>query len=419
MARYKVAKRSFFSNVMVLMTGTVLAQALPIAVMPMLTRMYSPEDFGLLALYVAIFSVCSVVASGRYELAIMLPEKDEDAKLLLQASIAISFMSSIFLFFVAFSFSGLIANFLGSTEIEPWIFWVPPAVFFMGCYQSLVYWNNRQKRFKNIALSRVGQSLSVSSTQVSFGYLALQGGLIVGHIAGCVVAVLYLLFKSGSYRDIFKKNELVSIAAQLHKYRNFPKYSVAGALSDSAALQMPVFILTKYSAGAVTGVFSLTFRVLNLPVSLVSAALSQVVFQRIVELSQNNPIELKAFILKVFFGLFVIFMPLVPVMWFWGESIFSFAFGSEWGVAGQYSRFLVFAVWARFCVSPLSTVMALHKNVKVGVLWQVLYLITITVTLLVSVRFGVDVFVKAFVIHEIVLYGIYFSVIYHCTKSIK
>lgn len=419
MVSIKLMQSVFFKNILVLMTGTVLSQAIPIAIMPILTRIYTPEEFGLLALYVAIFSICSVVATGRYELAIMLPEKDDDARILLQVSIVISIVVSFILFIIFYTLSTEIATYLGNPNIENWLLLVPIAVFFTGCYQSLIYWSNRQKRFKDIALSRVNQSLSVSTIQTGLGFVKFSGGLIIGHVIGYFFALIYLFLKNNNYRKVFEGNKIDEIKEQLIKYKNFPKYSVVGALSDSAALQMPVFILTKYYTVAITGVFSLTFRVLSLPASLVSSALSQVLFRKVVELSQNNPNELSGFILKVFFGLFILFLPVIPFMWYLGEPIFAFVFGEEWRVAGKYAGYLTVAVAVRFCVSPLSSVMALNENVKKGVLWQILYLITISTTLLAATDFGIEAFIKIFVVHEIILYSLYFLIIYNCSKISK
>ena len=72
-------KSEFSQNVLTLMTGSTLSQAIPIAISPILTRIYTPEDFGLYAVYIAIITILGTIVSGRYELAIMLPKKDEDA----------------------------------------------------------------------------------------------------------------------------------------------------------------------------------------------------------------------------------------------------------------------------------------------------------------------------------------------------
>ena len=129
----KLKARSEFSrNVFALMTGTTIAQAIPIAISPILTRIYTPEDFGVFALYMAIASILSVIATGRYELAIMLPKKDEDAINIAALSIIISFFVSFVSLLIVFVFNAQITNLLGNPEISNWLYFIPLTVLLTG-----------------------------------------------------------------------------------------------------------------------------------------------------------------------------------------------------------------------------------------------------------------------------------------------
>ena len=139
-------KSEFSRNVLTLMTGTTIAQAIPIAISPILTRIYSPEDFGMLALFLALFSILSTIATGRYELAIMSPESDDEAKDIVFLSILVA----IFVFFIStiliWFFDVEIAILLGNSEIKNWLYFIPFTVLSFGVYQSIDYWLNRQKK---------------------------------------------------------------------------------------------------------------------------------------------------------------------------------------------------------------------------------------------------------------------------------
>ncbi|HGF7371952.1 TPA: lipopolysaccharide biosynthesis protein, partial [Vibrio cholerae] len=393
--------KSFSKNVLTLMTGTGIAQAIPIAIIPILTRMFSPEDFGLLALYAACVSILGVVATGRYEIAIMLPKDDEDARLLLQLSMLVALFFSLLISIPISIWNAQIARFLGNEDIAVWLYLVPVSVLFTGIYQALTYWNNRQKKFINTAVSRVNQSLFQGFVQTSLGFLQVSGGLIWGQFIGIVSGSIYLLKKDRSYKSLIKKTKINSIQKQGIKYHKFPTYGVWGALCDAGAVQMPVILLTKFYSNSVTGMFSLTFRVLNMPTSIISSAIAQVLFQKVVEISQTEPEKLNLYIIKMFLLLFVIYLPAVPILFIWGESLFSIIFGNEWSQAGVYAGYLVIAVAVRFAVSPLSAVLGLEQNIKMGVLWQVLYLCTITVTLYFFSSLSIEEFLIAFVVHEV------------------
>lgn len=400
------------------MTGTGIAQAIPIAIIPILTRMFSPEDFGLLALYAACVSILGVVATGRYEIAIMLPKDDEDARLLLQLSMLVALFFSFLISIPISIWNAQIARFLGNENIAVWLYLVPVSVLFTGIYQALTYWNNRQKKFINTAVSRVNQSLFQGFSQTSLGFLQVSGGLICGQFVGIVSGLIYLLKKDRNYKSLIRKSKINSIQKQGIKYHKFPTYGVWGALCDAGAVQMPVILLTKFYSNSVTGMFSLTFRVLNMPTSIISSAIAQVLFQKVVEISQTEPEKLNLYIIKMFLLLFIIYLPAVPVLFIWGESLFSIIFGNEWSQAGVYAGYLVIAVAVRFAVSPLSAVLGLEQNIKMGVLWQVLYLCTISVTLYFSSSLSIEEFLIAFVVHEVVLYLIYLFLILKGTKKI-
>ncbi|ENY2604113.1 lipopolysaccharide biosynthesis protein [Vibrio cholerae] len=410
--------KSFSKNVLTLMTGTGIAQAIPIAIIPILTRMFSPEDFGLLALYAACVSILGVVATGRYEIAIMLPKDDEDARLLLQLSMLVALFFSFLISIPISIWNAQIARFLGNEDIAVWLYLVPVSVLFTGIYQALTYWNNRQKKFINTAVSRVNQSLFQGFAQTSLGFLQVSGGLICGQFVGIVSGSIYLLKKDRNYKSLIRKSKINSIQKQGIKYHKFPTYGVWGALCDAGAVQMPVILLTKFYSNSVTGMFSLTFRVLNMPTSIISSAIAQVLFQKVVEISQTEPEKLNLYIIKMFLLLFIIYLPAVPVLFIWGESLFSIIFGNEWSQAGVYAGYLVIAVAVRFAVSPLSAVLGLEQNIKMGVLWQVLYLCTISVTLYFSSSLSIEEFLIAFVVHEVVLYLIYLFLILKGTKEI-
>ncbi|ENM3901156.1 oligosaccharide flippase family protein, partial [Vibrio cholerae] len=250
--------KSFSKNVLTLMTGTGIAQAIPIAIIPILTRIFSPEDFGLLALYAACVSILGVVATGRYEIAIMLPKDDEDARLLLQLSMLVALFFSFLISIPISIWNAQIARFLGNEDIAVWLYLIPVSVLFTGIYQALTYWNNRQKKFINTAVSRVNQSLFQGFAQTSLGFLQVSGGLICGQFVGIVSGSIYLLKKDRNYKSLIRKSKINSIQKQGIKYHKFPTYGVWGALCDAGAVQMPVILLTKFYSNSVTGMFSLT-----------------------------------------------------------------------------------------------------------------------------------------------------------------
>src|SRR5450759_1161965 len=119
---------SFTANVLTLMTGTTIAQAILITIAPILTRIYKPEDFGIFALYMAIVSMIAIIATGRYELAIMLPENDDDAINIVCLSVCIVFFISFMTLIVIWLFNAQITKLMGSDKLSIWIYLIPISV---------------------------------------------------------------------------------------------------------------------------------------------------------------------------------------------------------------------------------------------------------------------------------------------------
>ena len=413
-------KSDFNRNILTLMTGTTIAQAIPIAISPILTRIYTPDDFGLLALFISVTSVLSVIATMRYELAIVQPSDEEDAFSLVVLSSVIAFFMSVLVFLLIYIFKEEIVATLGNQEIEAWLYFIPFTMFLAGLYQTLTFWNVRKECYTAVAKSKVAQGFTTATVQVGFKFLTSSGSLILGYILGVFASCMFLLkrmVKATPTKNGFIKKE--NIFKNAKRYRKLPIYSTFGALSDSTSLQMPVFIISKFFDMSVTGMYSLTFKVLTLPVAIMSQALTQVLFQKVARLYNTDPEKVQFLILKIFIVLLSLMVPFVAFIWVFGVDLFAFVFGEPWREAGEMASILVFASAIRFSVGPLSGILALEHNIKLGVTWQVIYLVTISTTLYYFSSWPINNFLIAFVLHEIILYILYFHFILKGAKNFK
>ena len=403
-------KSGFSKNVLTLMTGATIAQAIPIAISPILTRLYTPSDFGVLSLFLAISSILAVIATLRYELAIVQPQADEDAAAIVVLSASIAIIISLITFIFIYLSNSTLKSLISNPEIEPWLYLIPLSVLLTGLYQSLNYWHSRKKLFKQIAKSKVHQGIGSGIIQASSGFAQVGSkALIWGYLLGQIIALVTLLIKFlKSDVKIVKQVSYRSVRANATLYKDLPLYSTFGALADKLSVQMPILIISKFFDLIQTGIFSLTFRVLSFPMSLMSNALYQVLFQKVSVMYYESPGKIKILILKISFLLFLIMIPFVGIIWLYGEDIFIIIFGNPWRQSGEMAAILSLAIAIRFIVSPLTAVLALGHNIKMGVLWQITYLVTVTITLIYFSSYDINTLLYAFVIHDLVLYTIYF-----------
>ena len=193
MKRFK-PKNEFRQNVLTLMTGSTVAQAIPIAISPILTRIYTPADFGVFALFIAIVGMFSAIASGRYEMAIMLPKKDENAINIVALGFIITVFISLALLVFILIFDNYLTMLLNNKEIGFWLYFMPISVFFVGFFNVLSYFNNRKKYYKDIANATMLKSIVLAIIQLLIGFLKPGAtGLISGQIISNAFANMKLL----------------------------------------------------------------------------------------------------------------------------------------------------------------------------------------------------------------------------------
>ncbi len=378
-------KSEFSRNVLTLMAGTTIAQAIPIAISPILTRIYTPEDFGVFALYMSIASILSVVATGRYEMAIMLPKKDEDAINIVALSIGIAFFVSFFSLVVVFVFNSQITNILGNPEISNWLYFIPVTVLLTGVYQSFNYWSNRKKQYKRLATSRVIQSSAASTTNLGMGFGGFgTSGLIAGQLIGQSFAVTVLgkmVFREMESKFLHVKR--LKIIAMARRYLDFPKYDILASLFNASSHQMTHILFNALFNSTIAGYFYLTQKILGLPIAFVASAVSDVFRQSATREYQlyNNA---KAVYISTFKKLFILSIFPSLLLYFYAVELFVFVFGEEWRVSGEYTKIMVPMLLLRFVSSPLSFMLYVGEKQHLNFYSQGLFLVAIVASFLIA-----------------------------------
>lgn len=411
-------KGEFFKNVATLMTGTIAAQVFTVAVSPILTRIYTPADFGVLAIFTALNAVLAIIAAAQYETAIMLPENDSDALNIVVLSAAITLGVCGLLQGGIFIFSEEIHRMTHTPLTGRWIHLLPLSVALTTGMQIMIYWNNRGKQFRQLSITRAIHGFSTGVSQCALGYGPGGSiGLVTGHVVGRVFSMAALLRMNR--RSLQGSRPFVSVATikkNAKKYKRFPLFLLWGALCDSSASQVPLFVVAGFFSASITGLFGFTIKVLSLPLFLISGAVSEVLFQKITQLDLAKPASLRGYIVRIFLLLSIISIPFCLLFMTYGAEIFAFVFGESWRMAGEFAGPLSIAAGVRFMVSPLSVVLNLNHNVTKAVSWQVAYFLTLTAVLVSYADGSISLLLWAFVTHEVVMFGIYFGVIVWASK---
>jgi O-antigen/teichoic acid export membrane protein len=406
---------TFNKNVLVIFTGTTLAQAIPIAISPILTRLYTPDEFGVFTLFFSITNLLGIVATARYELAIVLPHNDQDADSLEKLCFAIAIAFGLVLLIVVLVLQDLIVNWLGNPGIRLWLFFVPLSVLLTGIFQAKTYRFNRDKKFRQISILKITQTTTASFVNIIMAFFnSLKGGLIIGYLMGQVMAISSSRRKKVTLN--IKWKEMRDVAKT---YKNFALYNAPAALLNTAAATVPVFYLSRILSKKDIGFYGLVERSIGAPISLVSYSISQVLLQDI-SMRYKQELPIRGRLLGLLRNLTLIGIPPFTLLFLFAEDIFAFVFGNQWAVAGKYASILSVAFFMRFVVSPLSVVLISTNNLRTLIFWQTLYFITSSGIVICGFYFwNVIEFLIAFAINDVVLYSIYLYLIFQIKAAVK
>lgn len=410
----KLIGSEFFKNTIVVVAGTIGAQSIALLAQPFLRRIYPPEAFGHLSIFLSLTGILVIISSLRYELTITLPKETEDAQNLLAGALLINFFFSLFIEFLILVFQSPIVEFLNiNSEYQFLIHLTAPGVFLFGIYQVVSYWLIRNKKFTDTSYIKLNRRLFEFPAQLAFKNLQGNVGLVWGELCGRImlaISSIYFLIKSDfKFRSISAN----SIKKNLLNYSDYPKYSTLPTLLNSIGLLVPAIIVNKFFGAKETGYFDACLLVLSVPVSFISVSISNVLTQKISE-SYRNQTKISGYIHKLFLILISFSILGVIMIKLFAPDFFVFFFGKEYRTAGEYATVLSIGFAARFVVSTFAVVFSALNRIKHGVLWQYLYFIAI-VALFFIPHENINDFIMIYVMIESFMYLIYmFQILWEC-----
>lgn len=381
---------SFTRNVLVLMSGATLAQAVPLAASPVLTRLYTPEDFGILGLFVAVTTVVGSMATGRYEMAVMIADTDKDAFDLTILCFVIATGLSIATLIIVLALKEPIARLLGSPAIEQWLLLAPLTILLLGFFNALTYFNLRQKRFATVARATATKSFAAVVVQLLAGVASMRpAGLILGQVASGFASNERLLrplmaAKGGRAIDASRMRQLG------RRFVRFPLLGAPSVLANNAANQALTVLLAVFYSVSSVGYYALVQRAMGLPASLIGQSMSQAFFQSATEARAATGSARRVYRATTK-RLVLIAVPGFGLAFLVAPAAFSFIFGEEWHVAGVYARVLAPLFLVRFVVVGVSTVANVFERQDVSLIWNVALLVINVATIAVSAALGLSV----------------------------
>ncbi|WP_312481513.1 lipopolysaccharide biosynthesis protein [Stutzerimonas nitrititolerans] len=374
--------RSIFS----LIKGVVLAQFILIVTMPLLTRLYTPAEFDYFATYISLVTIFSVAAGLRFDIAISIPSLKTMALNLLWLSVFFTFISSLLLFATFFISSPWLSYVATGKFHEDFIWSVPLGVFLLSAYSALQFWYGRDGFFKILSESRVVQSVFLVLVQIFLAIFYEGGlGLLLGHVFGSGMAVIWLLYKGEFVTGIKRRFCFKHLRLAFLRYKKYPMYSTFESLLNTAGIYAPVLVISFFLEGPEAGYLMLAMRVLQGPMSLVGSSVSQVFLAQMAktfELRQRSDITLYTLRKLIVVGM----APLIFIGYY-SPALFSYVFGGGWIRSGELVQWMVPWFIMQFLSSPISMVMHVAGKQK-----QMFFLTSLGFALRVGTTIGAVVF---------------------------
>ena len=354
--REGVAKSPFMASMAVLFTGSAASAVVGFVATPLLSRIYSPAEFGVLGVFVAALSIMSVLATLRYDRAIPATADDgEAASILLLALATVVITSCVCCILVLTGTLGsIITAIRGHEVLLGWA--LPVGMAASGAYDALSFWMIRRNDFRVLSVTKVSQSVSAVGSQIGLGILRLGGmGLVVGQIAGSSMGIARLARRIHALdAPAFTEVGWPRITKAAGTYRRFPLLSAPAVLLDALTGALPTLVMAHRFGAEAAGVLTIVTRVMLAPLALASTSLGQIFFGELAELHRNrSPLLLHLFFRRLrqfaFFG-FVLVMGMVIVV----PLLVPLILGARWDAASRYFLILSPMVFAGFIASPFS-----------------------------------------------------------------
>lgn len=358
--RTKLPGGAFGRSVATVASGTAIAQLLLALAVPVLARLYTPADYGALAVYASTITVLVVMASLRYEAAIPLPEDDEVAGSLLALTLVLlALTAAIVTLLVWLAGDGFVAA-VKVPALQAYLWLIPVGFLGAGAYQALSYWAIRRGEFGRVARTKLSQGAGQVVTQVALG-VARAGapGLLIGDVVGRVAGGGGLALLALRDRPTARVTR-ASLMAAAARYRRFPLFSTWAGLLNIGSLQLPSIIFAASFGAATAGLYALSYKILVLPTMLVAQAVGQVFLSRAATVARH-PERLRELTERTAVVLFAAGLPLFAAVALGGPRLFATVMGSQWEQAGRYAQVLApwFVVW--LVSNPISGLLSVRE----------------------------------------------------------
>ena len=371
MSLSSIVKSSGIRNFTKLLSANLVAQVIGLVVYPILTRMYAPEDFGLLNLFLSIGGVLIILSTAEYYYAIVLPKEETDAEQVLGVGM-LWLVATTILVGLSVAFARPISLLFKSPDLISYYWLMPLYVFAMGAWNLLNYWYIRHKEYNPISRYQVSQNVLSAGGKLGMGWGGvLHGGMIYSVVVAPLISlVCSWIYARKTLLPAWRRISWRGVAEQAKLYRNFPCFVLPRSFVNMLAGQMPILLLTPFFGGEAVGFLSLAILLGYTPIGTITRAIYQVMYQHTMEqVHRQKPIGqiFRKFILSAS----AIIIPVFVGLWFVLPQLTAWLLGAEWHISGEYIRWMLPWLYVSLLSCSINFLFDVFMKQKWGLFFEV------------------------------------------------
>lgn len=371
--------------------GAVVNVAVGLGLAPIVSRMYTKEEFGIYYIYISIITIGGLLINGMYNMAFVVPKREEDFRALLKFCLISSFLGSMLFFFFLLLARGPFLNWISAEKLGYFAYLLPLGLFLSSVVVSFQNWNVRRKEFKTNSFSSIVTGVVDRGSQIGFGYSigAVFSSLIFSKILSDTVTLISLSKKSMILEiRIALSTPYSEVKKILLDFVKYPKFIMSGNFINRLSGDIPLYLFSATFDLRAAGAFGFATAILNVPYKVIGGSISTVYFQKATELYNKDKKLLQDFSKSSFMKMTFLGSLAFGFIFGFGDIVFNIVFSNEWNLAGRFARVLSLYYVFKIVSSPFSTVIRAVRKEEYGIYINIVVFVSRVVGVFIGIMTG-------------------------------
>jgi len=376
--------KELIKNSATLLSANAISQGIAFAVLPVIARLYSPDELGILALFLGIEGLLSVIANGKYDSAIVLSKSKSMAANTFNLCFLINAVFSLLILIVLLLGSQPILSILHYESLEGVIYYLPFFVFIVAFAQASIFWFNYNKRFALTARYTLWQGLINNGLKVASGFMkAGLTGLVWANLSSHFISILSCFTRKETWKQLFRFNKKEILAAA-SEHRKFPLYTLPHTFINMVSGNLPILLLSGYFGMAEIGLFSMGITIGFRPINLLSSSLDQVISQSMAErINKQEPIW--TILIQSIKKILLVVTPLFILAFFLAPLVLRYFLGERWEQSALYIQIMIPWLIISLFTASLSSIPSIFGKQRIALIIEIIYIVARLIALIIGI----------------------------------